>query len=330
MPKSENQKLKLLYIAEYLTAKTDEDHYVTSADIIKMLASNGITAERKSVYADVDALRSFGMDIDISKGRTGGIRLLSKRFELTELKLLVDAIQSSRFITEKKTYALIGKLSEMTSEYERKELQRLVFVSNRIKNENESIYYSTDNIYSAINNDKQISFLYFNYGADKKKHYHNNNQLITVSPYGLQFDNEKYYMIAYDGKAGIIKHYRVDKMEAVSVLDKNREGKSHFKKFDIASYSNATHNMFSGDVTNVTLRCTDKFAGAVIDKFGNKIKFIPAENDTYTVMVNAVLSPALYSWIFTFAGEITILHPAKAVDEYKKQLTDALASMSKD
>lgn len=330
MPKSENQKLKLLYIADYLTAKTDENHYVTSADIIKMLASNGITAERKSVYTDVDALRSFGMDIDISKGRTGGIRLLSKRFELTELKLLVDAIQSSRFITEKKTYALIGKLSEMTSEYERKELQRLVFISNRIKNENESIYYSADNIYSAINTDCQISFLYFNYGADKKKHYHNNSQLITVSPYGLQFDNEKYYMIAYDSKAGIIKHYRVDKMEAVSVTDKPREGKSHFKKFDIASYANATHNMFSGEVTNITLRCTDKFAGAVIDKFGNKIKFIPAENDTYTVMVKAILSPALYSWVFTFGGEVTILNPPKAVDEYKKQLTDAIASMSRD
>lgn len=327
MPKSENQKLKLLYIADYLTEKTDEDHSVTSVDIISMLASNGITAERKSIYADIEALKNFGMDIEIAKGRSGGIRLLSKKFELAELKLLVDAIQSSRFITEKKSYALIKKLSEMTSEHERKELQRLVFISNRIKNDNESIYYNTDNIYNAINNDKQISFLYFNYGADKKKHYHNNRLPITVSPYGLQFDSEKYYLIAYDSNAGIIKHYRVDKMEKVSATEKTREGKSHFKKFDVASYSNATLKMFSGQITKVTLKCPDKFAGAVLDKFGNKVKFIPTDDGEYTVTVEAALTPTLYSWIFTFGGEITITHPQKAVDEYRKQLKDAIKAM---
>lgn len=327
MPKSENQKLKLLYIADFLTEKTDEEHSVTSVDIISMLASNGIAAERKSIYADIDALRNFGMDIDIAKGRSGGIRLLSKRFELAELKLLVDAIQSSRFITEKKSYALIRKLSELTSEHERKELQRLVFISNRIKNENESIYYNTDNIYNAINTDKQISFLYFNYGADKKKHYHNNKQFITVSPYGLQYDSEKYYLIAYDSNAGIIKHYRVDKMEKVSVEDKTREGKSHFKKFDVAAYSNATLKMFSGQITKVTLKLPDKFAGAILDKFGNKVKFIPTDDSEYSVTVEAALTPTLYSWIFTFGGEMKITHPQKAVDEYKKQLRDTLKAM---
>ena len=330
MPKSENQKLKLLYIADFLTEKTDENHSVTSVDIISMLASNGIAAERKSIYADIDALRNFGMDIDIAKGRTGGIRLLSKKFELTELKLLVDAIQASRFITEKKSYALIRKLSEMTSEYERKELQRLVFISNRIKNENESIYYSTDNIYNAINTDKQISFLYFNYGADKKKHYHNNNQPITISPYGLQYDSEKYYLIAYDAKADIIKHYRVDKMENVIITDKTRVGKEHFKKFDVAAYSNATLKMYSGTITNVTLKCPDKFAGAIIDKFGKKIKFFPTDDGEYTVTVEAALTPTLYSWVFTFGGEMKITHPQKAVQEYRKQLKDALKVMEED
>ncbi len=327
MPKSTNQKLKLLYIADFLTEKTDELHWVSSVDIIEMLARNGIDAERKSIYADIDALRNFGMDIDIIKGRAGGIRLLSKKFELAELKLLVDAIQSSRFITEKKSYSLIKKLSELTSEYERKDLQRLVFISNRIKNENESIYYSTDNIYYAINNDKQISFLYFNYGADKKKHYHNNKKTITVSPFGLQYDSEKYYLIAYDPTAGIIKHYRVDKMEKVEIFDKPRDGKSHFKKFDIASYSNATLKMFSGEITKVTLKCPDKFAGAIIDKFGNKVKFVPTADGEYNITIDAALTPTLYSWIFTFGGEIKIIEPQKAVDEYRKQLESALKNM---
>lgn len=324
MPKVENQKLKLLYIADFLTEKTDENHTVTSTEIIKMLERNGITAERKSVYADIEALRSFGMDVDIIKGRNGGIHLLSKKFELAELKLLVDAIQSSRFITEKKSYALIKKISELTSEHERKELQRLVFISNRIKNENESIYYSTDNIYYAINNDKQISFLYFNYGPDKKKHYHNNKKPIKVSPFGLQYDSEKYYLIAFDSRAGIIKHYRVDKMLNVEVVDESRDGKGYFRKFDVAKYSNATVTMFSGEITKVTLKCPDRFAGALIDKFGKKIKFIPTKDGEYTVTVDAALTPTLYSWIFTFGGDIKILEPQRAVDEYKKQLESAL------
>ena len=327
MPKSENQKLKLLYIADYLTEKTDDSHSVTAQEIIEMLSRNGISAERKSVYADIDALKSFGMDIEIAKGRTGGIKLLTKRFELAELKLLVDAVQSSRFITEKKSYALIKKLSELTSDYEKKELQRLVFISNRIKNDNESIYYSTDNIYTAINSDRQISFLYFNYGADKRKHYHNGKNPITVSPFGLQYDSEKYYLIAYDSNAGIIKHYRVDKMEKVTIVDTERDGKSNFKKFDVAAYSNATIKMFSGEITKVTLKCPDKFAGALLDKFGRKIKFIPTKDGEYTVTIEAALTPTLYSWIFTFGGEIKIIEPQKAVDEYRQQLENALKTI---
>lgn len=327
MAKQSYQKLKLLYIADFLTKKTDEKHTVSTNDIIDMLKSNGISAERKSIYSDLDALRNYGMDIEVLMGRNAGVHLLSKNFELTELKLLVDAIQSSRFITQKKSYALIKKLGELTSEHERKELERFVFISNRIKNENESIYYSTDNIYNAINNDKQISFLYFNYGADKKKRYHNNKKPIKVSPFGLQFDSEKYYMIAYDSSASKIKHYRVDRMMNVEVLDESRDGKGYFRKFDVAKYSNATVKMYSGEITTVTLKCPDKFAGAVMDKFGKKIKFIPTDDGEYTVGIEAALTPTLYSWVFTFGGEIKIIEPQRAVDEYKKQLESALSTI---
>ncbi len=326
MPKSINQKLKLLYIADYLKLKSDENHPISADELRNMLANQGIDAERKSIYADIDALRQFGMDIETTRGRNGGIVLLSKDFELTELKLLVDAVQSSRFITEKKSYALIKKISSLSSEYDRKELQRFVYISNRIKTENESIYYSTDNIYRAINDDRQISFYYFNYGADYKKKYHNNKTPITVSPFALQFDSDRYYMIAFDSNAGIIKHYRVDKMENVKILEEARDGKGNFRDFDLAKYANATITMFGGDIETVTLECPDEFAGAIIDKFGKKCRFIPKENGEYSVRVNAALSPTLYSWVFTFGGKIKITAPPRAVDEYKQQLTDSLKS----
>lgn len=326
MPKSINQKLKLLYIADYLKLKSDERHPISAEELRGMLASHCIDAERKSIYADIEALRHFGMDIQVTRGRNGGIVLLSKDFELTELKLLVDAVQSSRFITEKKSYALIKKISSLTSEYDRKELQRFVFISNRIKTENESIYYSTDNIYRAINDDRQIEFLYFNYGADMKKKYHNDKNPIKVSPFALQFDSDRYYMIAFDSVAGIIKHYRVDKMEKVKILNDSRDGKGNFRDFDLAKYANAITTMYSGDIVNVTLECPDKYAGVIIDKFGKQCRFIPTKNGEYSVAINAALTPTFYSWVFTFGGKIKITAPQRAVDEYKQQLTEALKS----
>lgn len=329
MSKSSNQKLKLLYIADYLHRNSDEEHCVTTSEIIDMLESVGIEAERKSIYSDIEALRFYGMDINISKGRNSGISLLSKKFQVAELKLLVDAVQSSRFITKKKSFDIIKKLSELVSTYEREELQREVYIVNRIKNDNESIYYSTDTIHKAIQTDRMISFKYFNYGADKKKLYHNDGKPIKVSPFGLQYDSEKYYLIAFDGYASKIKHYRVDKMENVEILDESRDGKGYFRKFDLAEYSNSTIKMFSGEIAPVTLKLPEKFAGAVIDKFGKRCKFVPTEDGEYTVVVNVAMTPTLYSWIFTFGGEIKITAPEKAVNEYKEQLKNAMESMEK-
>ncbi len=327
MAKSANQKLKMLYIADFLNRKTDENHTVSTNDIISMLSKNGIEAERKSIYSDLEALRNYGMDIIITKGRGGGICVGSRDFQLSELKLLVDAVQSSRFITTKKSYEIIKKLSSLASDYEKDDLQREVFIVNRIKNDNENIFYSTDAIHKAIHNDKMISFRYFNYGADKKKVYHHNVETIKVSPFGLQYDSEKYYLIAFDSYASGIKHYRVDKMENVEIIDESRDGKGYFRKFDIAEYSNATTTMYQGEVTDVIIKLPEKFAGAIIDKFGKKCKFIKTEDGKYTVSVKAALTPTLYSWIFTFGGEMTVIAPEKAVQEYKTQLQKALESI---
>lgn len=329
MPKSINQKRRILFIADYLYRKTDENHSVTTAELIKMLSGAGIEAERKSIYSDIEELKLFGMDINISKGRNGGIALLSRQFQISELKLLIDAVQSSRFITKKKSLEIIKKLTDLASVHERDNLNREVYILNRIKNDNESIYYSTDDIHKAIQNDKMISFKYFNYGADKKKIYHNDGKPVKVSPFGLQYDSEKYYLIAFDGYASKIKHYRVDKMESVEILDESRDGKGYFRKFDLAEYTNATVTMFSGEVAEVTLKLPEKFAGAVIDKFGKKCRFKPTDDGEYTVAVKVTMTPTLYSWVFTFGGEIKITAPEKAVNEYKEQLKNAMESMEK-
>lgn len=327
MAKTANQKLKLFYIADYLYRKTDENHSVTTQEIIAMLARNGIEAERKTIYSDIEALKLYGFDIIISKGRHGGISMLSREFQLSELKLLVDAVQSSRFITSKKSMDIIKKLGSLASDYEKDDLQREVYILNRIKNDNENIFYSTDAIHKAIHEDKMISFRYFNYSTDKKKVYHKDGNVIKVSPFGLQYDSEKYYLIAFDGYASKIKHYRVDKMEGVTVLEDSRDGKGYFRQFDLAEYANATVTMYQGEVADVTLRLPEKLAGVVIDKFGKKCKFIKADNGEYTVTVKAAMTPTLYSWVFTFGGEMKITAPEKAVTEYREQIKKALESM---
>lgn len=328
MAKSANQKLKMLYIADYLYRKTDENHSVSTQDIIKMLSRNGIEAERKTIYSDIEALKLFGLDIIISKGRGGGVAMVSRQFQLSELKLLVDAVQSSRFVTQKKSLEIIKKLSELASDYEKNDLQREVYIINRIKNDNENIFYSTDAIHKAIHSDKMISFRYFNYSTDKKKIYHKDGNTIKVSPFGLQYDSEKYYLIAFDGYASKIKHYRVDKMENVTILDESRDGKGYFRKFDLAEYANATVTMYQGEVNDVTLKLPEKFAGVVIDKFGKKCRFTKTDDGEYTVTVKAALTPTLYSWVFTFSGEMKITAPEKAVNEYRVQIENAMKSMN--
>ncbi|MCD7828051.1 MAG: WYL domain-containing protein [Clostridiales bacterium] len=323
MPKSENQKQKILYIKQYLEENTDENHSVTTGDIIEMLSSHNITAERKSIYSDLEALIDMGMDINIVKGRNGGIKLLSRTFQITELKVLVDAVQSSRFITQRKSSQLINKLESLTSVYERDELRRSVFIANRIKNENESIYYNTDKIFNAINNDRKISFKYFDLGYNRRKMYHNGGVFTTVSPYGLQMDNEKYYLIAYDSISDLVKHYRVDKMDNVMIAKLPRDGKKKFRNFDVAEYSKKRVKMFTGTVESVSLKCSEEFIGQIMDKFGKECKFFPTDDGEFTTSVDVALSPTFYAWVFTFAGSIKITSPQEAVDGYIEQLEKA-------
>ncbi len=324
MAKSANQKLKLLYLMDFFHRSSDENHPITIGDMIDHLAKYDISAERKSLYDDIEALRVYGMDIIQVRGPRGGYYLASREFELPELKLLVDSVQSSRFITGKKTMALIKKVEGLTSCYEAGTLHRQVYVSNRIKTMNESIYYNVDEIHSGIASDRQITFKYFEYSVTKERRFRRGGQEYLVSPYALTWNSENYYMIAVDSASGQVRHYRVDKMTSISVTDKPREGKELLGGVDMAEYTGKVFGMFSGTAEKVRLRCANHLAGAVIDRFGKDIIIVSTDEEHFTVTVDVVPSPQFLAWVFGFEGEMKIVSPESAAEKMRVLLEKSL------
>ena len=311
MARSQKQKLKLLYLMQYLTQHSDEAHPVGIAQMVEMLAERGILAERKSLYADLEALREFGLDVVQTRGKTVGYYVGTRDFELPELKLLVDSVQSSKFITQRKTLALIRKIESLASVHDAAALQRQVYVRNRVKSMNESVYYNVDEISSAITADKKIRFLYFEYTVKKERRYRHDGAFYEVSPYALMWDDENYYMLAYDAQTASIRHYRVDKMAQISTLESFRDGKDAFRKVDMSAYSKKVFGMFAGEAETVRLRFSNHLAGAVIDRFGRDVMLIREDDEHFSVSIEAVVSPQFYAWVFGFGAEAEILSPAK-------------------
>jgi predicted DNA-binding transcriptional regulator YafY len=325
MPKSPNQKLKLLYLMKILEEKTDEDHALTAQELITELGRWDIQAERKSIYDDLEALRVYGLDIESVKSKTTGYYLASRRFELPELKLLVDSVQSSKFITLKKSMDLIKKIESLCSVYDGQSLQRQVYVSHRIKTMNESIYYNVDKIHAGIGENKKISFYYFEYSVKKEKVLKRNGKRYCVSPCALTWDDENYYMIAYDSDAQMIKHYRVDKMSDILVSDENRDGQEHFKNLDVALYSKKLFSMFSGEEENVRLEFENRLIGVVIDRFGKDVIVTTADDGHFIVSVSVAVSEQFLAWVSSFGSSVRILSPAHVVDQLKEQLRQVLS-----
>ena len=311
-----------------LTEKTDAEHSVTTQEIIDYLALQGINAERKSIYTDIDLLIDYGMDIVKNSGRSGGYTLVSRQFELAELKLLVDAVQSSKFITTKKSRDLIGKLETLCSKYEAGQLHRQVVVTNRNKTVNENIYYNVDIIYNAIAENVKIQFQYFEWDVNKEMHLRRNGKVYEVSPWLLTWDDENYYLVAFDGNSGIIKHYRVDKMRKIEILDEARDGREEFEEFDAAKYAKKVFGMFTGDEQRVKIQFANKLIGVVIDRFGQDIMIIPKGVDQFVVNVNVKVSNMFLGWIIGLGDGAKILEPESVVDEVK-QITERLKEQYK-
>ena len=328
MPKSEKQKLKLLYITQYLMAKTDENHIATTTELIDYLASNGITAERKSIYTDIELLIDYGLDIVKVKGRPAGYQLVSRQFELAELKLLVDAVQASKFITSKKSRELIGKLETLCSKKEARQLHRQVVVTNRTKAVNENIYYNVDQIYSAIAGNVKIRFLYFEWNVKKEMQLRHDGAFYEVSPWLLTWDDDNYYLIAYDDESRMIKHYRVDKMLKLSLSDKKRQGKEQFENFDIAAYSKKTFGMFAGEEKMVTLSCKTNLIGVIIDRFGNEASLRENREGFVLVRVKVAVSRQFFGWLTGLSDAVKIVGPKETAEEYRSYLEEILTNYS--
>ena len=319
MAKSPNQKLKLLYLVKFLMQHSDEEHPVSTAQIIEELKKNDISAERKSIYDDIEALCNFGVDIVQVKGRNGGYYIGERDFELPELKLLVDSVQSSKFITQDKTYKLIKKIESLASVYDGQLLQRQVYVSNRVKSMNESIYYTVDAISDAITQNRKIRYQYFEYTVTKERRFRHDGKFYEVSPFALIWDDENYYMLAWDSDAEKMKHYRVDKMFKVSITDNEREGIKEFEKVDMSAYTKSVFGMFGGNEQKVKLRFANHLVGAVLDRFGRDIIVIKDGDEHFTVSVNVVVSQQFLAWVFGFGDDVEIISPEDVRNEMKKQ-----------
>lgn len=327
MAKSAGQKLKLLYIIKLLTENTDENHPASTTDIIAYLDANGIHSERKSIYDDIEKLCDFGYDIVQVRSRLGGgYYMASREFELAELKLLVDAVQSSRFITSRKSRSLIKKLELLAGKQDAGKLQRQVYVAGRIKTENESIYYNIDNIHRAIQENRQISFQYLDWNL-KKELVPRVGGKRKVSPWALIWREENYYLAAYDGVDGIMKHYRVDKMGHVDVLKDEREGLEQFEMVDPAVYTNLTFGMFSGDEETVTLQFPNRLIGVVLDRFGREADIRPMTDRVFRIRVRVAVSGQFFGWLAGIGREAVIVSPAAVKEQYQGWLTDIVKTM---
>lgn len=332
MSRQEGQKAKILALLRVFAQKTDDQHRLTVPELVDALSAAGVPAERKSVYTDITALQDAGYDIEQQRGRGGGYYLASRTFELPELKLLVDAVQSSKFITRKKSTELITKLEGLTSQYQASSLHRQVFVSGREKSKNETGYYAVDTLHQAIAADQMVTFQYWDWQANGEKRPRRDGALYQVSPWALAWENDNYYLIAYQDYAqpAGIRHYRVDRMRKVSLLDSPRMGKQLYEDLDLAAYIKKHFNMYaSADEQKVTLRCANSMAGTMIDRFGAEVIRVPEEDgEHFHITVPVAVSPQFLGWVCGLSPQVTVLGPACVCDQLRqlaRTLTEAYA-----
>lgn len=314
-----NQRLRILYLLNILLKKTDDCHGLTMQEIRDELDNYGISAERKTIYADLEALQHYGVDIiGARQDNTYYYHVGGREFELAELKLLVDSVQAAKFITEKKSRQLIKKIEGLASEYEGQQLQRQVYVTGRIKANNESIYYNVDKIHKAISHNSKIRFQYFQWNVKKQQELRHNGKSYCISPWALSWDDENYYLIGYDQEVREVRHYRVDKMLELEVLREKREGGECFRKFDITEYSKKIFGMFDGEEELVTLRFENTLAGVVIDRFGREITFFSFDKDHFEINVKVAVSRQFLGWLIALGDGVEVTSPESVIERVRR------------
>lgn len=323
MPKSDNQKLKIFYILDYLEKNSHQDHLVRASELISMLdRQHNISCDRKTVYSDIAALQEYGVDIVSIPGKNGGYYIASRNFELPELKLLIDAVQSSRYLTEKKSRELIEKLCRECNEQDAKLMKRTVLVSGRVKSMNETIYYSVDAIQEAIAQNWQISFRYFDWDFGGKRKYR--EKPYTASPYGLCQDNENCYLLALSERHGVTS-YRVDRMSDIQLTNDARTPCPELTGKALTDHANRLFQMYSGDAVAVKMRFHKSLLNVVIDRFGKDTMLIPDGDEYFNFTVSVAVSPMFLSWIIGFGSKAKILYPQSVADACKQLCAEAMS-----
>lgn len=321
MPKAPKQKQKLLYIAQYLMENTDETHSVTTPKLIAYLEANGIKSERKSIYDDIATLNDFGFDIVRQEGPRGGYFMASRDFELAEVKLLVDLVQSSKFITTKKSRELIKKLEKQVSKYDASALSRQVVVADRNKTANENIYYSVDVIYEAMAKNVQVRYQYFDWDVTKQMKLRKDGAYYEVSPWLLTWDDENYYMIGFDHGSQMMRHYRVDKMLHIESTEETREGREAYEQIDVAAFSKKTFGMFAGTERTVRMSFDATLTGVVVDRFGQSVALRKEGEDRIVARADVQVSPQFFGWLAGLGDKVKIEAPEDVAEEYREFLT---------
>ena len=314
-------KMKMLHLVRIFSQETDDEHALTLQEIIGKLAAVNISADRKTLYDDFDELRQYGFDIIAEqRNRTTYYHLGARDFELPELKLLVDSVQSAKFITTRKSRELIQKLEKYVSHHQAAQLQRQVYITGRVKSMNESIYYNIDKLHDAISAGVQIRFQYTQWNLNKEMELRRQGAWYQVSPWALTWDNENYYLVAYDADAAMIKHFRVDKMMRITSAEAPRLGRETFKAFDIAKYSKSVFGMFTGEETAVTLEAENQMIGVLIDRFGKDIDIIPVDESHFKVNVAVNVSPQFIGWVVALGEGIRITAPEAVVERMRNEI----------
>ena len=314
MAKGTNQKLKMLYLVKIFMEETDDNHGLTMPQLISKLNSYGVNADRKTIYMDLEELKVFGIDIITEQvGRKWYYYVGARDFELPELKLLVDSVQSAKFMTDKKSNELIHKIEALASKHDAKKLQRQVFIMS------ESIYYNVDKLHEAIGTDSQIRFKYYQWNVNKEMELRRDGDWYQTSPWGLMWDDENYYLIAFNAEDCKIRHYRVDKMLGISILDTRREGQQEFQKFNLPKYTRSLFGMFGGEEKKVTIEADNDMVGVMIDRFGKEIIIAPAGKDKFRITVNVAVSRQFLGWIIALGDGVKIVGPEDVVVEMKQE-----------
>lgn len=320
MAKGINQKRKLLYLKDILSRETDETHGLTMKQIIEELARYDVSADRKTIYQDLEELSLYGLDIlSEHRGRDVVYYLGSRDFELAELKLLVDSVQSAKFISQKKSRQLIAKLGTLLSRYEAGRLSRQVLLTNRVKTVNESIYYTVDDLHNAMLDNVQIRFRYGQWTVKKTMEPRRGGRWYQVSPWALLWDDEYYYLIGYDPLDKKIKHYRVDKMMGLTRVEEPREGEKEYAAQEKAVLGDRVFSMYGGEPRRVSLEADNSLAGVFLDRFGTDMILRPAGEDRFATTLEVEVSPPFLGWLFALGDKVVITAPDDLREEMKKE-----------